>query len=109
MLFFFSYKYEGFIVDLVHDIRELNKIVLKAKKSGVIIIGGGVVKHHILNANIWRNGADFGVFINTGLHHDGSDAGAMISEALTWGKMKIDSTFVKIFSEASLIFPLLVA
>lgn len=31
-----------------------------------------------MNANIWRNGADFGVFMNTGLHYDGSDAGATI-------------------------------
>jgi deoxyhypusine synthase len=56
----------------------------------------------------YRNGADYGVFINTGLHHDGSDAGAMISEALTWGKMRLDSSYVKIFAEASLVFPILV-
>ena len=47
---------------------------MKAKKTGVLILGGGVVKHHILNANIWRNGADFGVFVNVGTHHDGSEA-----------------------------------
>lgn len=31
----------------------INKLAMKAKRSGVIILGGGVVKHHILNANIW--------------------------------------------------------
>ncbi len=31
-------------------------------------MGGSIPKHHILNANIWRNGADFGVFINTGVY-----------------------------------------
>lgn len=77
MLFYFSYKCSGFIIDLVEDIRQINKIVLAAKKTGVVILGGGVVKHHIMNSNIWRNGADFGVFLNTGLHYDGSDAGAM--------------------------------
>lgn len=82
---------------------------MKAKKTGVVILGGGVVKHHILNANIWRNGADFGVFVNTGTHHDGSDGGAMISEAYTWGKMKLDSSYAKIWAEATLVFPLLVA
>lgn len=51
---------------------------MTAKKSGVIILGGGLPKHHILNANIWRNGTDFGVFINTGLFEDGSDSGAKI-------------------------------
>jgi hypothetical protein len=33
---------------------------------GAIIIGGGVVKHHIMNANLMRNGADHVVLINTG-------------------------------------------
>jgi len=32
----------------------------------MLILGGGVVKHHICNANLMRNGADFSVFINTG-------------------------------------------
>ena len=94
---------------MVQDARALCSIPLKAKKTGVVILGGGVVKHHILNANIWRNGADFGVFVNTGVHHDGSDGGAMISEAYTWGKMKLDSSYAKIWAEATLVFPLLVA
>lgn len=82
---------------------------MSAEKSGVIIIGGSVPKHHILNANIWRNGADFGVFINTGLYEDGSDSGAKIEEAYTWGKVRLTADVTKIFCEASLIFPLLVA
>ena len=81
---------------------------MKAKKSGVIILGGGVVKHHIMNSNIWRNGADYGVFINTGMYYEGSDSGAKIEEALSWGKMRLDSSFVKVWCEASLVFPILV-
>jgi deoxyhypusine synthase len=87
----------------------INKIAMKAKKSGVIILGGGVVKHHILNANIWRNGADFAVYINTGVVYDGSDSGATASEGISWGKLKIDANYVKIWAEASLVFPILVA
>ncbi len=34
-------------------------------------------KHHILNANLFRNGADFAVFINTAQEFDGSDSGAL--------------------------------
>jgi deoxyhypusine synthase len=45
--------------------RNLNDISLKAKKSCQIIIGGGMVKHHINNANLMRNGADYSVLINT--------------------------------------------
>lgn len=73
------------------------------------MLGGGVVKHHILNANIWRNGADHAVYINTAVEHDGSDSGAKASEGISWGKIKINCNYVKIWAEASLIFPILVA
>ena len=82
---------------------------MKAKRSGVIVLGGGVVKHHILNANIWRNGADHSVYINTGMMYDGSDSGATVSEGISWGKLKMDSSAVKVWAEASLVFPLLVS
>lgn len=82
---------------------------MSAKTSGVITLGAGLIKHHILNANIWRNGADYGVFINTAVDFDGSDSGAKPTEAVTWGKVKIDSSTVKIFGEASFVFPFLVA
>ena len=54
----------------------MNGSVLFLKKSGMIIIGGGVIKHHIFNANLMRNGAEFAVIINTGLEYDASDSGA---------------------------------
>lgn len=41
-------------------------MAVKSFKSGVIILGGGVVKHHINNANLMRNGSDYTVYINTG-------------------------------------------
>ena len=97
------------MVDVVQDIKAINKIAMKAEKSGVVILGGSLPKHHILNANIWRNGADYGVFINTGSSEEGSDSGAMISEAYTWGKVRLTAEYSKIHAEASLIFPLLVA
>jgi len=72
-------------------------------------LGGGVVKHHICNANLMRNGADYAVYLNTAQEFDGSDAGAKPEEAKSWGKIKMDATPVKIYGEASIIFPLLVA
>lgn len=41
-------------------------MAVKSHKSGVIILGGGIVKHHINNANLMRNGSDYTVFVNTG-------------------------------------------
>lgn len=109
MIYVFSFKHPEFIVDLVQDIRAINSIAVSAKKSGVIILGGGLVKHHICNANLMRNGADFAVYINTAQEFDGSDAGARPDEAVSWGKIKADAKPVKIYADATLVFPLLVA
>ena len=81
----------------------------KAKKSGMVILGGSTPKHHTCNANLMRNGADFAVFINTGSEFDGSDSGARPDEAVSWGKIKASATAVKVYADATLVFPLLVA
>lgn len=49
------------------------------------------------------------MFLNTGSEFDGSDSGARPDEAKSWGKIKKDATPVKIYAEATLLFPLLVA
>lgn len=46
--------------------KKINDIAVRAPCTGMIIVGGGLVKHHVCNANLMRNGADFAVFINTG-------------------------------------------
>ena len=109
MIYFHSYKNPGFIVDIAQDIRLINNQAVRAKKTGVIILGGGIVKHHICNANLMRNGSDFAVFVNTGQEFDGSDSGARPDEAVSWGKIKMDAQPVKVYAEATLVFPLLVA
>ena len=81
----------------------------QAKKSGMIILGGSTPKHHVCNANLMRNGADYAVFINTGSDFDGSDSGARPDEAVSWGKIRLTANPVKIYADASLIFPILVA
>ena len=109
MLYFHSYKREGFTVDICRDIRAINDIAIKSRHAGAIIIGGSVPKHHCLNANLMRNGVDHCVYINTGHAYDASDSGATPDEAVSWGKIKHTATPVKVSAEASLVFPLIVA
>jgi len=109
MMYFFSYKRPEFVVDVVQDIRAINDIAVRADCTGMIIMGGGVVKHHTCNANLMRNGADYSVYINTGQEFDGSDAGASPDEAISWGKIKIDAKPVKVSADATLVFPLIVS
>ncbi|VDK43077.1 unnamed protein product [Anisakis simplex] len=109
MLYFHSVRKGGLKVDIVEDVRHINTMSVKSHRSGVIILGGGVMKHHIMNANLMRNGSDFTVYINTGQEFDGSDSGARPDEAVSWGKIRGDAKSVKVFSDASLVFPLIVA
>ena len=109
MIYFHSFRRPGLVVDIAQDIRKLNNIALKARRSGMLIFGGGLVKHHICNANLMRNGANYAVFVNTGHEFDGSDSGAKPDEAVSWGKVRVDARPVKIHADATLIMPLLVA
>jgi len=109
MIYFHSFKKPGLVMDIAQDIRTINNLAVKAARTGMIIFGGGLVKHHICNANLMRNGAHYAVFVNTGQEFDGSDSGAKPDEAISWGKVRIDSTPVKVYAEATIIMPLLVA
>lgn len=82
---------------------------MAAYRAGMIILGGGLIKHHIANACLMRNGADYAVYINTGQEYDGSDAGARPDEAVSWGKIKAEAKSVKLFADVTTVLPLIVA
>eukprot|EP00826_Nyctotherus_ovalis_P039683 TRINITY_DN3831_c0_g1_i3.p1 TRINITY_DN3831_c0_g1~~TRINITY_DN3831_c0_g1_i3.p1 ORF type:complete len:371 (+),score=139.40 TRINITY_DN3831_c0_g1_i3:222-1334(+) len=109
VIYLYMKKHKDFIVNIAPDIEKIDNLALYARKSGIIILGGGVIKHHICNANLLRDGADFAVYVNTGVEYDASDAGALPDEAVSWGKINVNAKPVKIYAEASLVFPLLVA
>lgn len=129
MLFFHRYKTspQELDINITDDIYNINSLAMKAKRAGMIILGGGVVKHHIANACLMRNGAESAVYINTAQEFDGSDAGARPDEAVSWGKIKVDGEsvkvdssirthalilngpFLQVYAEATIVFPLIVA
>jgi len=98
MLFFNSYRNSDFKIDIVEDVRRINQSAFNNSKTGCLILGGGVIKHHIMNANLMRNGADYVVYINTAIEYDCSDAGATTGEAYSWGKIALHGESVKIYS-----------
>ncbi|KAK9447708.1 Deoxyhypusine synthase [Limtongia smithiae] len=111
MLFFHTFRTspQQLKIDIVSDIRRINSMSMAADRAGMIILGGGIVKHHIANACLMRNGADYAVYINTGQEFDGSDAGARPDEAVSWGKIRADARSVKVYADATIVFPLVVA
>ncbi|MGV8141750.1 MAG: deoxyhypusine synthase [Candidatus Woesearchaeota archaeon] len=102
-------KKKDFYMDIVADHKKIIDFVLSCEKTGAIILGGGVSKHYVLNANIYREGLDYAVYITTADESDASDSGGNQQEAMTWAKLKLNAPNVKVKSEASIVFPLLVA
>lgn len=104
-----TYNNPGLIIDSVGDIRSLNQLATSSPRNGVVILGGGSPKHHVMNACLFsESGADYAVYLNCGLEAEGSDSGAPPSEAVSWGKIAPHARPVKVFTEMSLVFPLLV-
>lgn len=107
LVYFFKFKNPDFKIDVAGDIVKMNESVFE-KKTGLIILGSGVVKHHICNANMFRNGADYAVYINNSQEFDASDAGARPDEAVSWGKISLNAKSVKVFGDATILFPIIV-
>ena len=108
MIYFFKNKHPNFRMDVSDDIVEMNNSTIGKNKTGMIILGAGVIKHHINNANMFRNGADYAVYINNAQEFDGSDSGARPDEAVSWGKIAKTAETVKVFGDATILFPLIV-
>ena len=109
MIHFFMYKHPDFKMDIADDIHKLNEYTITRKKTGMILLGGGIMKHHILNTNLMRNGAEYGVYINSGEEWDGADSNARPDEGVSWGKVKAKGESIKVFGDATILFPLIVA
>jgi deoxyhypusine synthase len=109
LIFFQKQKHPDFKLDITGDMLKIVKLTLNADKTGCILLGGGSAKHYVLNAQLFREGTEFAVYINTAQEFDGSDSGARPDEAVSWGKIKTNALAVKVHADATLVFPLLVA
>lgn len=98
---------EKLIVDQAADLAQFYNLMLTADKTGGLIIGGGIAKHHLIGAAILRNGLDYAVYLSTGTQYDGSLSGARPTEAVSWNKLKDKKKSAFIEAEATLAMPLL--
>ncbi|MBS7604944.1 MAG: deoxyhypusine synthase [Candidatus Bathyarchaeia archaeon] len=96
-------------IDVLKDEQELNDLIFSAKRTGALIIGGGISKHHVIWWNQFRGGLDYAVYITTAVEWDGSLSGARVREAISWGKVKETAKHVTIEGDATVILPLMVA
>lgn len=96
-------------IDVLKDEQELNDLIFSAKRTGALVIGGGISKHHVIWWNQFRGGLDYAVYITTAVEWDGSLSGARIREAISWGKVRETAKHVTIEGDATVILPLMVA
>ena len=102
-------EHRDFVIDMLMDEQDLSDIVFDAKKSGALIIGGGISKHHTIWWNQFKDGLDHAVYITTAVEYDGSLSGAQTREAISWGKIKEKADNVTIDGDATVILPLMIS
>ena len=108
-LWLFAQRHRDFRLDLFKDADKLAEIVFSAERSGALMVGGGISKHHTLWWNQFRGGLDYAVYITTAVEYDGSLSGAMVREAISWGKVRRDARHVTLYGEATVLLPILFA
>lgn len=109
MIFFFSFKHEGFILDTVEDAIKIEKMAFEADKVGCLLCGAGIAKHHILNAMKRRGGCDYCAMLATSIECDASDSGSELNADRTKGFFKPSCTPARVTGDATILFPLIVA
>ena len=73
--FFNQNRKDKFIIDTTADLNKFYNMILQPEKTGGIILGGGIAKHHLIGAAILRDGLDYAVYITTATQYDGSLSG----------------------------------
>jgi deoxyhypusine synthase len=98
-----------FRIDLLKDEQALADLVFESKRSGALILGGGISKHHVIWWNAFKGGLDYAVYITTAQEFDGSLSGARVREAISWGKVKEGAAEVTVDGDVTLCLPILYA
>jgi len=101
--------HRDFTIDILKDEQNLSDAVFVAKKTGALIIGGGISKHHVIWWNQFCNGLDYVVYITTASEYDGSLSGAQTREAISWGKIKENADNVTIDGDATVMLPFMIS
>jgi deoxyhypusine synthase len=107
-LWMFTQEHRDFKINLFKDEQDLSDIVFTHKKTGALMIGGGISKHHTIWWNQYKDGLDYAVYITTAQEQDGSLSGARMREAVSWGKIKENGKYVTVDGDATMLLPILI-
>jgi len=98
-----------FKIDVLKDEQLLSDLSWDSKKSGALIIGGGISKHHTIWWNQFKSGLDYAVYITTAVEWDGSLSGARPREAISWEQINEKAKFVMVEEDATIALPIIFA
>jgi deoxyhypusine synthase len=105
-IWLFANRHSDFSVDVIKDEKRLADIVFDAKRTGALVIGGGISKHHTIWWNMFKGGLDYACYITTAVEYDGSLSGAQVREAVSWGKVKERAKQTTLYADATIALPL---
>ena len=98
-----------FKLNLIKDEIALSNVAFDHKKTGALMVGGGISKHHVIWWNQFKGGLDYAVYITTAVQYDGSLSGARLTEAVSWGKVKEKAKYATVEGDATILLPIMMA
>ncbi|HEX5519710.1 MAG TPA: deoxyhypusine synthase [Candidatus Nitrosocosmicus sp.] len=104
-IWLFNQNHKDFKIDILKDQTILSEIIFDAHMTGAFMMGGGISKHHTLWWNQYRGGLDYAVYVTTSSEWDGSLSGALVKEAISWGKVTSEAKQITIHADISTILP----
>ena len=104
-IWLFYQNHKDMMFNILKDQTKISDIIFEAKKTGALMLGGGISKHHTLWWNQFRDGLDYAVYITTANEWDGSLSGAEVKEAISWNKVKSKAKQVTIHGEITTLLP----
>jgi deoxyhypusine synthase len=107
-LWLFWQDHKELSLDLFADEQALSDLVFEAKRTGAVMLGGGISKHHTIWWNQFRDGLDAALYITTAVEWDGSLSGARTREAISWGKVKPSARHTTVEGDVTVLLPLMV-
>ncbi len=105
----FWQDHKDFGINVLKDEQLLSDLVWNAKKSGALILGGGISKHHTIWWNQFKDGLDYAVYITTATEYDGSLSGARPEEAISWHKIRVKAKKVFLMADVTIVLPFIYA
>jgi deoxyhypusine synthase len=105
-IWLFANRRSDFRVDVIGDEKRLADITFDSKKSGALVIGGGISKHHVIWWSQFKGGLDYACYITTATEYDGSLSGAQVKEAISWGKVRPKARKSTLIADATTALPL---